>query len=123
METIRKNCFETNSSSTHTLTMCMKSDYKKWENGELYYYPYNQELITPERMERIVRNHMLDEEIHCDYREKTITYNGKTIALVAHKAPQLALDVITKGMTWQEAIDSDWRKTKNWQPGWMYEIK
>ena len=50
-------------------------------------------------------------------------YNGKTIALVAHKAPQLALDVITKGMTWQEAIDSDWRKTKNWQPGWMYEIK
>lgn len=80
METIRKNCFETNSSSTHTLTMCMKSDYKKWENGELYYYPYNHKLITPERMEKIVRSHMLDTEIHCDYNEKTITYNGKTIA-------------------------------------------
>lgn len=49
-------------------------------------------------------------------------YNGKTIALVAHKAPQLALDVITKNYTWQEAIDKDWRKTKSWQPGWNYII-
>ena len=50
-------------------------------------------------------------------------YNGKTIALVAHKAPQLALEVITKNISWEEAIDSDWRKTKNWQPGWKYEVK
>lgn len=50
-------------------------------------------------------------------------YNGKTIALVAHKAPQLALEVITKNITWEEAIDKDWRKTKAWQPGWVYEIE
>ncbi|MCI8308842.1 MAG: histidine phosphatase family protein [Clostridia bacterium] len=49
-------------------------------------------------------------------------YDGKTIALVAHKAPQLALDVITKNITWQDAIEKDWRKTKNWQPGWIYII-
>ena len=35
---IRKNVFETNSSSTHSITMCMKSDYDKWENGELLLY-------------------------------------------------------------------------------------
>lgn len=50
-------------------------------------------------------------------------YDGKTIALVAHKAPQLALEVITKNISWEEAIDKDWRKTKSWQPGWIYEIK
>ena len=50
-------------------------------------------------------------------------YDNKTIALVAHKAPQLALDVITKNITWKQAIEQDWRKTKNWQPGWIYEIK
>ena len=50
-------------------------------------------------------------------------YNGKTIALVAHKAPQLALEVITKNISWKEAIENDWRKTKNWQPGWKYEVK
>lgn len=50
-------------------------------------------------------------------------YDNKTIALVAHKAPQLALDVITKNITWKQAIEQDWRKTKKWQPGWIYEIK
>ena len=34
----------------------------------------------------------------------------------------LALEVITKNISWKEAIDNDWRKTKNWQPGWRYEI-
>ena len=49
-------------------------------------------------------------------------YDGKTIALVSHKAPQLALDVLTKNITWEEAINQDWRKTKSWKPGWTYEI-
>lgn len=36
------------------------------------------------------------------------------MAIVAHKAPQLALEVITKNITWEEAIDKDWRKSKAW---------
>ncbi len=47
-------------------------------------------------------------------------YDGKRVALVTHKAPQLALDVLLKGMTWDEALANDWRKTKSWQPGWEY---
>ena len=50
-------------------------------------------------------------------------YDGKTVALVAHKAPQLALDVILKNMSWEEALEKDWRKTKSWQAGWEYEVK
>jgi len=50
-------------------------------------------------------------------------YSHKHIAIVAHQAPQLALDVILKGKTWQQAIATDWRKTKTWQPGWEYELK
>ena len=57
----------------------------------------------------------------CEYLLKS--YNGKTIALVSHKAPQLALEVITKNISWKDAIDNDWRKTRNWQPGWIYEIR
>ena len=49
-------------------------------------------------------------------------FEGKTIALVSHKAPQLALDVITQKISWNDAIATDWRKTKNWQPGWNYKI-
>ena len=35
---IRKGTFETNSSSVHSLVMCNKSDYDKWEKGELFLY-------------------------------------------------------------------------------------
>lgn len=50
-------------------------------------------------------------------------YYGKIIVIVAHRAPQLALEVITKNITWEEAIKKDWRKTKSWQPGWEYIIE
>lgn len=50
-------------------------------------------------------------------------YAGKTIGIVAHRAPQLALEVITKGITWEEANANDWRKSGDWQPGWEYIIK
>ena len=46
---IRRGTFETNSSSVHSLTMCMKSDYDRWKSDNLFlftgsgwYYPdYN----------------------------------------------------------------------------------
>lgn len=49
-------------------------------------------------------------------------YDGKNIAIVAHKAPQLAIQVLTEGKDWNRAIAEDWRKTKSWQPGWKYQI-
>lgn len=49
-------------------------------------------------------------------------YQGKHIAIVAHKAPQLALEVLLKGKTWKQALRDDWRKKKAWQPGWEYVV-
>ena len=57
----------------------------------------------------------------CDYLLEK--YDGKTVAIVAHKAPQFAFEVITKGITWEEAIENDWRKNKAWQPGWEYIVQ
>lgn len=50
-------------------------------------------------------------------------YDGKHIAIVAHQAPQLALDVLLRKRTWKQAIEEDWRKRKAWKPGWEYEVK
>ncbi len=47
-------------------------------------------------------------------------HDGQKIAIVAHKAPQLALDVLLKNKTWEQAFAEDWRKKKAWQPGWDY---
>lgn len=30
MKTIRQGCLETNSSSTHSITLCMENEFEKW---------------------------------------------------------------------------------------------
>ena len=42
---------------------------------------------------------------------------------MGHQAPQLALEVLLNGKTWEQAFADDWRKTKAWKPGWEYELK
>lgn len=49
-------------------------------------------------------------------------YNDKSIAIIAHQAPQLALEVLLNGKTWEQAFADDWRNTKAWQPGWEYQL-
>ena len=49
-------------------------------------------------------------------------YSGKHIAIVSHKSPQLAMEILLKNKSWEEAIKTDWRKIGKWQPGWDYEI-
>ena len=38
MKQIRRNVFETNSSSVHSITMCLEDIYDKWVNDEVYFY-------------------------------------------------------------------------------------
>ena len=50
MKQIRRNVFETNSSSTHSITMCSKDEYEKWENGELYLSRWGDTFKTREEV-------------------------------------------------------------------------
>ena len=50
-------------------------------------------------------------------------YDGKNVAIVAHKAPQFALDILIKKKTWKHVFAEDWRKKKAWQPGWEYILE
>lgn len=45
---------------------------------------------------------------------------GQHVALLAHQAPQFALEVICNGLSWDEAIQQDWRISKSYRPGWSY---
>ena len=49
-------------------------------------------------------------------------YHNSSIAIIAHQAPQFALERIAHQKPWTEIIANDWRKTKSWQPGWKYII-
>lgn len=66
---------------------------------------------------------MVKDRIASFLKDLKQNYDGKHVAIVAHKAPQLTLDVLLKGFTWEEAFAQDWRKTKAWQPGWKYELQ
>jgi broad specificity phosphatase PhoE len=49
-------------------------------------------------------------------------FDGKHVAIVGHRAPQLALEVILNGVTWEDAIAADWRTAKAWKPGFEYAV-
>ena len=99
------------------LRECNYGDYDGGDKSLVVYEDYidksfpNGESLKD--VEKRIRNFL--DEIKQDYK-------GKTIGIVAHRAPQLALEVITKNVTWEEAIKNDWRKTGAWQPGWEYIV-
>lgn len=45
---VRQGVFETNSSSTHSITMCMKSEYELWQKGCLFCDEWGEGLISKE---------------------------------------------------------------------------
>lgn len=102
------------------LRECNYGDY----NGKL------SEIVEP-LQEKNIENRFPNGESYEDVKARIESflkdikdkYNGKHIAIVAHKAPQLALEVILNNKTWDEAFASDWRKVGKWQPGWEYLIK
>lgn len=53
---IRKNTFETNSSSTHSLTFMSGEEFDKWKNGELYLDQYEDKLYTKEEFNALVKS-------------------------------------------------------------------
>lgn len=47
---VRIGVFETNSSSTHSITMCSNTDFEKWENGEVLYWACGDKFGTREEI-------------------------------------------------------------------------
>ena len=78
MKLIRKGTFETNSSSTHSITMCKESDFDKWKNGEMYWDRWNESLVSKEEVEKEMAK--LKEEFiseHPDYDKDDIDWEEK----------------------------------------------
>ena len=72
---IRRNVFETNSSSTHSITMCMKSDYDLWVKDKVWFVDIYGTLFLPwhELIEYITKKQYVDiddiETIKRDYAD------------------------------------------------------
>ena len=79
---IRSNVFETNSSMTHSLTICTEEEYNKWENGELLFDDWHGKFVNSEdnldKDDYYSYRRWEDErcEYYYDYAEKFITPSG-----------------------------------------------
>lgn len=54
---IRRKVFETNSSSTHSLTMCLEDEYEAWEKGEVFLREFgskDKKFVTKEEIIKIL---------------------------------------------------------------------
>jgi hypothetical protein len=56
---IRTGVFETNSSSTHSLTIETKENYEAWQNGELFFDMYDDRLVTEEEIRSAYEKELL----------------------------------------------------------------
>jgi len=83
MKNVRIGIFETNSSSTHSLTIVSKEDFEEFKTGKTFYNKYNDELMSKEEYEKAVEKiktdnpdldedelqEYLDDEGLCNYDE------------------------------------------------------
>ena len=79
MRLVRRETFETNSSSTHSITMCSESDFDKWKNGELYYCNDDGKFYNNEERSRLIKEHIINNKAKYDngnytYKDVTVDY-------------------------------------------------
>lgn len=66
MKVTRRGVFETNSSSTHSLTMVSEEDFEKWKKGELFFDTDNDELVMKDHVEALRKEDLPEDEDYDD---------------------------------------------------------
>jgi len=64
MRKIRRGIFETNSSSTHSISIVAKEDFEAWKNGEMILDRWSDKLIKTEDKDKV------------KYEDELQTYEG-----------------------------------------------
>lgn len=85
MKQVRQGLFETNSSSTHSMTIVPKKEFEEWIDGKAVFDYWEDEIIS---LEKLRKNNFdsrckydsceecLQENNHCCNDSKYKTYNG-----------------------------------------------
>jgi len=116
MKKIRISVFETNSSSTHSLTIVSKEDFEKWKKGEFIFDRSNDELVP-------VKEKQYTEEDYLNYlkdKAKKVA-NGYIFRDVYYKNLDeiLSLNLISNDEMNEyledEGYDYDFQTYKDWE--------
>lgn len=83
---VRIGVFETNSSMTHSLTICTAEDYDRWEKGELLLDRYSDKFVNKSDIKEDDEDYLTEEEFYDDeyletfYREFTTPSGDRMVA-------------------------------------------
>lgn len=78
MINIRRNLFETNSSSVHSITMCEKDEFNAWVEGKLFFCEANGKFYTRDEMIKYIKRYnLIENQFEYDYNSGTFKYNGE----------------------------------------------
>lgn len=115
MKQIRKNVFETNSSSTHTLAICTEDEYKDWQDGKLLFNKWNETFVKnsinitkQDRKEAEERYTLYKGKYYKDWSELTeaereeYTYNY----IAQQRRQEKSLSFEEDGLTYQEFMQN-----------------
>ena len=69
---VRKGVFETNSSSTHSLTMCLGTDFDEWKKGNMAFDVECDELVPIDALSDEEKETMLNGDY---YDSRYLTYS------------------------------------------------
>lgn len=115
MKQIRKNIFETNSSSTHTLAICTEDEYKDWKDGKLLFNKWNETFVKnsikitkQDKVEAEKRYNTCKGKYYKDWSELTeaereeYTYNY----IAQQRRQEKSLSFEEDGLTYQEFMQN-----------------
>ena len=83
MKQIRTGLFETNSSSTHVLTMCSDEEYKDWLDGKLLYGIMEGGLVNYD--EDLPKDAYLTKEAYDEWVDSVLDYCGGDVIEQTYK--------------------------------------
>ena len=82
---IRRGVFETNSSSTHSLTMCSEEEFEQWKNGKVLFDEDGETFVKASELSNKDKEYAAQEyednkdEYSKDWSELSETANKKNI--------------------------------------------
>lgn len=103
---IRQGVFETNSSSTHAISVCLAKDYddlkagKAWLNRDLNILPIDEAMAKNEELCKYAISHNLDVEDHLDwegYKSYDDMYSESSYEWYSNRSTLNGVEVVAFG--------------------------
>lgn len=109
---VRQGVFETNSSSTHSLSIISKEQSDLLDKGEIYIHSYSLDLITKEEVDKLWEEYL--KEKHSYPHEDKEEYRKKYLCALTMEEFEEYCDDNYYETLWETTPDNKWTAISLW---------